>query len=176
MKKPITLIGTSRRLSNGAIEQIQDAAKAGIVIQIHEDEARRIMTVAEGFEEFGGFADEFIAVLHVAHVEPAATKIFVEDLVPKLKIRRPFDANAESHGMPPNVPCSQSSPRRKCLRKDLISSTSHARPTTLKSSFLSQRITSSGSSSSRKSGLCVVTNTCRVSEAVRRRSTMCFER
>lgn len=126
-------------------EETQHRPGARLVITVEKDEAGGIVQIAKSLKQSWDFADQGTAVLHVMHVEPDGTQVLREYLVPEVTVRGALHRNTDRQGMPPSVPCSQSSPRRKCLRNVSTWATSEARRSLVKPSCLSQRITSWGS-------------------------------
>ena len=86
-----------------------------------------VASTAKSFEEGGGFTNELILGFQVPYVELNPVEVFVEKLIKKFSVRRTLNGNPDLQGMPPSVPCIQSSPRSKCLRKLSTSAISDAR-------------------------------------------------
>ena len=110
MTKAGLFVRQTRDRSGRFVEKLENKLQARVVIQIHQNEAGPVEAIPECFQKLWHLANQFLPIFHIAHIEAATLKMLVEDLVPELKVGWALDSDTDGHGMPPRVPCSQSSP------------------------------------------------------------------
>src|SRR2546427_3721182 len=145
------------------IQQVEYFGWAGCIICIQNKICGLVLGVPKGLSKPRSFADQPVSSVETPNVEPAtcARELATKHASPEYPVRWALHryTHAPHSGIPPNAPCTQSSPKVYFRRKISIFSRLEA-GTSLVNVVSSSRSQSNNSSDFRKSkkpGLCVVT-------------------